>query len=389
MKRGLLLLLIGLLLLPFPALGAQESPDAAPSPSAAATAAPAFSTLEPAAETPQAMTEDEEEARATPLSAAEVAERMRQAGADADVTGNGTVDEADAIAMLLHVTGRLPDLAALPDMLSDSLLGERYLERFSYTGVQQGEGFYRSASVSYALTAVKEKELNYYVADIYLRDLNHFRTAFGLDAYKRTEPVVDMAKNNQAIVAINGDYYSWKNNKGLVIRNGIVYRESIDRRQDLCVLYSDGVIETYAPDEADIEQIISRGAYQSWSFGPSLLDENGQPKTDRSQFRSSIQGPNPRSALGYIEPGHYLFVTVDGRGRGGSDGATMRQLSQLMYDHGCTIAYNLDGGGTAVMANAEGAISRQSNLSRQCSDILFIVEDYTVYDDEASGAAED
>lgn len=389
MKRGLLLLLIGLLLLPVPALGAQESPDAAPSPSAAAIAAPAFSTPEPAAETPQTLTEDAEEARVMSLSAAEVAERMRQAGADADVTGNGAVDEADAIAMLLHVTGRLPDLAALPDILSDSLLGEKHLERFSYTGVQQGEGFYRSASVSYALTAVKEKDLNYYVADIYLRDLNHFRTAFGLDTYKRTEPVVDMAKNNQAIVAINGDYYSWKDNKGLVIRNGIVYRESIDRRQDLCVLYSDGVIETYAPDEADIEQIISRGAYQSWSFGPSLLDENGQPKTDRSQFRSSIQGPNPRSALGYIEPGHYLFVTVDGRGRGGSDGATMRQLSQLMYDHGCTIAYNLDGGGTAVMANAEGAISRQSNLSRQCSDILFIVEDYTVYDDEASGAAED
>ncbi len=389
MKRGLCLLLIGLLLLPIPTLGAQESPDAAPTPSPTGTAAPAFSMPEPAAETPQTLTEDAEEARVMSLSAAEVAERMRQAGADADVTGNGAVDEADAIAMLLHVTGRLPDLAALPDILSDSLLGEKHLERFSYTGVQQGEGFYRSASVSYALTAVKEKDLNYYVADIYLRDLNHFRTAFGLNTYKRSEPVVDMAKNNQAIVAINGDYYSWKNNKGLVIRNGVVYRESIDRRQDLCVLYSDGVIETYAPDEADIEQIISRGAYQSWSFGPSLLDENGQPKTDRSQFRSSIQGPNPRSALGYIEPGHYLFVTVDGRGRGGSDGATMRQLSQLMYDHGCAIAYNLDGGGTAVMANAEGAISRQSNLSRQCSDILFIVEDYTVYDDEASGAGED
>ena len=144
MKRGLLLLLIGLLLLPIPALGAQESPDAAPSPSAAGTAAPAFSTPEPAAET-LPLTEDAEEARATPLSAAEVAERMRQAGADADVTGNGTVDEADAIAMLLHVTGRLPDLAALPAVLSDSLLGEKHLERFSYTGVQQGEGFYRSA----------------------------------------------------------------------------------------------------------------------------------------------------------------------------------------------------------------------------------------------------
>ena len=384
MKRGLCVLLLCLLLLPVPQLAEQETPGATPAPAAQNAVTP-----EPVAASPEPLMNLEDAQAAAPsLRAAEVAERMRHAGADADVTGNGVVDETDALAMLLHVTGRLPDLTALPDILSDSLLGEKHLDRFSYTGVQQGAGYYRSETVSYTLTAVSEEDLNYYVADIYLRDLGHLRTAFGKDVYKRTEPVVDMAKNNHAIVAINGDYFSWKNNKGLVIRNGVVYRESIDRRQDLCVLYSDGVVETYAPDEADIETIISRGAYQSWSFGPSLLDENGQPKTEKSQFRSSIQGPNPRSAFGYVEPGHYLFVTVDGRGRGGSDGVTMKQLSQLMYDQGCTVAYNLDGGGTAVMANAEGAISRQSNLSRQCSDILFIVEDYTVFDDEA-GAAED
>ena len=58
---------------------------------------------------------------------------------------------------------------------------------------------------------------------------------------------------------------------------------------------------------------------------------------------------------------------------------TMKELSQLMYELGCTVAYNLDGGGTAIMADASGAISRQSNSERRCSDILFIVEDYTAF----------
>ena len=66
------------------------------------------------------MNPEDAQAAAPSLCAAEVAERMRHAGADADVTGNGVVDETDTLAMLLHVTGRLPDLTALPDILSDS-----------------------------------------------------------------------------------------------------------------------------------------------------------------------------------------------------------------------------------------------------------------------------
>ena len=62
-----------------------------------------------------------------------------------------------------------------------------------------------------------------------------------------------------------------------------------------------------------------------------------------------------------------------------STGLSLRQLAELMQSLGAQIAYNLDGGGTAIMADASGAISRQSNSERRCSDILFIVEDYTAF----------
>lgn len=311
--------------------------------------------------------------------AADAAACLRGEAGALDATGNGVIDAHDAEAILLHAAGALPDLTGLPGVLAHSLLGEEHMTDFCYTGVRRGEGYYRSKTVSYTLTVVEEEDLTYYVADIVLRDLRHFRTAFGEDTYKRSEFVVDMARRNDAIVAINGDYFTGRENDGPVIRNGELYRNSVDKARDACVLYRDGTVKTYAPDEIDAAAFLADGAYQCWTFGPSLLDENGQPKTERSQFRSTVQGANPRSALGYIEPGHYLFITVDGRGRGGSDGMTMKELSQLMYELGCTVAYNLDGGGTAIMADASGAISRQSNSERRCSDILFIVEDYTAF----------
>ena len=62
-----------------------------------------------------------------------------------------------------------------------------------------------------------------------------------------------------------------------------------------------------------------------------------------TQFKSDVQRPNPRSAIGYFEPGHYCFVQVDGRIES-SRGMTLEELSQLFADLGCTAAYNLDGG---------------------------------------------
>ncbi len=46
-----------------------------------------------------------------------------------------------------------------------------------------------------------------------------------------------------------------------------------------------------------------------------------------------------------IAPYHYVIVVADGREEGYSEGLTLEELSQLMYDLNCIDAYNLDGGG--------------------------------------------
>ena len=210
----------------------------------------------------------------------------------------------------------------------------------------------------------------YYVTDIWIRNIASFKTAFAKGQYGQGihANFMDTVHNNHVVAAISGDYYGARA-KGVVVRNGKLYRDS--SFEDVCVLYEDGVMETYTKEEFQIDEAIARKAYQIWSFGPQLL-ENGQPMTE---FSSSVKSANPRSAIGYYEPGHYCFVTVDGRQTGYSDGMTLQSLSQLFYDLGCTAAYNLDGGQTAMMAFADQLVNQPYNGGRQSSDIIYIADE--------------
>ena len=123
-------------------------------------------------------------------------------------------------------------------------------------------------------------------------------------------------------------------------------------------------------EDISIEDIEARGVWQTWNFGPMLLDENGDPLT---VFNSPdhIEEDNPRAVIGYYEPGHYCFVLVDGRQRGYSMGLTLEQLTVLMKDLGCTRAYNLDGGISAQLAWHSKRINHPG-ANRSLADILYI-----------------
>ena len=101
------------------------------------------------------------------------------------------------------------------------------------------------------------------------------------------------------------------------------------------------------------------------------LDENGNAQTD---LRTNVGKPNPRCAIGYYEPGHYCFVVVDGRQSDWSWGLTMDDLSLLMHNLGCKVAYNLDGGSTAQLYFEGGIYNRPCHTDREISDIVYIAK---------------
>jgi hypothetical protein len=68
----------------------------------------------------------------------------------------------------------------------------------------------------------------------------------------------------------------------------------------------------------------------------------------KSKYPSGVQR-HPRTGLGVTADGRVLMVTVDGR-RTASKGVTLAEMGQLMKSLGAVHAFNLDGGGSTVMA---------------------------------------
>ena len=75
-----------------------------------------------------------------------------------------------------------------------------------------------------------------------------------------------------------------------------------------------------------------------------------------------------------IEPGHYVFVVVDGRADGYSAGITLPGLAELMQGLGCVVAYNLDGGGSATLYFNGEVVNHPvgTGEERGTSDIIYV-----------------
>lgn len=221
--------------------------------------------------------------------------------------------------------------------------------------------------------------VTYFVADIKLASPTDLRSGFAKDQFGENviEVVSVMAKRVGAVVAINGDYYGFRST-GIEIRNGAVFRDK-GARQGL-VIGTDGTFRLYDETTTSAAKLVADGAWQTLSFGPGLVDGGAvlsgieKVEIDTNVGNHSIQGYQPRTAIGMIEPGHIVMVVVDGRSTGYSRGMTLPELAQTMADLGCQVAYNLDGGGSSeVWFNGQVRSKPQgTNSERGTSDILYL-----------------
>ncbi|MDO4835675.1 MAG: phosphodiester glycosidase family protein [Clostridia bacterium] len=242
-----------------------------------------------------------------------------------------------------------------------------------------GETEYIGENLHFTVTTVVDNELfghrlTYYVTDIYLRDIHSLRTA-AANSFKSKnrdrdrDTVANIAQRSNALLAISGDMYNAHSHQ-LVIRNGVVYDSKLYSNWEVCFLYLDGTMETMTAEEYK-SATLRDDIWQAWQFGPSLLDKDGHALT---KFPTSQVKPlNPRCAIGYYEPGHYCFVTVDGR-QSHSRGLELFELSKLMEMLGCKIAYNLDGGESASLYWNGGIYSKPCNGGRFMADIVYLVD---------------
>lgn len=220
--------------------------------------------------------------------------------------------------------------------------------------VESGDGYYRSHNINLTVTEVVEKVddyvARYIVYDVYVRQLENLFTVASTERVAFTE-LVDAA--GDPIAAISGDF--WGNAAYVAVRNGEILTTNVKIENDICVMYRDGTMEIVSPYKYTSDYFDGKDVYQIWDFGPSLLDADGKAfGEDDFDDYSDITSRNPRSSIGYYEPGHYVFIVADGRldiefegEKVYSKGIRMHDFADIYEKLGVRLAYNLDGGDSA------------------------------------------
>lgn len=235
---------------------------------------------------------------------------------------------------------------------------------------------YHDDQIDIVLTTMRVENTTVYVADVQIADISLLKTALAGNTYARnlTETTSVQAANAGAILAINGDYYGAQE-RGYVLRNGMLYRASAQSGTDALVIGADGNFRIITEGETSADTLVREGAWQVLTFGPALV-KDGQVTVRSSDEVGRAMTSNPRTAIGQISEGHYLLVVSDGRTKE-STGLSLRQLAELMQSLGAQIAYNLDGGGSSTMVFQGRVVNSpttngRSIRERSVSDIVYI-----------------
>ena len=237
---------------------------------------------------------------------------------------------------------------------------------------------YNNGEVSIEIRYMRTLYTDIYIADVVTDDPAYLKTALAEGSFGRnlTDTTSSMAEQNDAILAINGDYYGFRDT-GYVIRNGYLYRSvpAKDPNQEDLVLYENGAVDIVREADLTAEEIWHSGAEDIFSFGPGLVID-GEISVVEGEEVKRAQVTNPRTAFGVISPLHYLFVVSDGR-TDESVGLSLLELAHLMKDLGCVTAYNLDGGGSSTMWFNGKVLNHPTTFGdtiaeRGISDIVYI-----------------
>ena len=237
---------------------------------------------------------------------------------------------------------------------------------------------YNNGEVSIEIRYMRTLYTDIYIADVVIDDPAYLKTALAEGSFGRnlTDTTSSMAEQNDAILAINGDYYGFRDT-GYVIRNGYLYRSvpAKDPNQEDLVLYENGAVDIVREADLTAEEIWDSGAEDIFSFGPGLVID-GEISVVEGEEVKRAQVTNPRTAFGVISPLHYLFVVSDGR-TDESVGLSLLELAHLMKDLGCVTAYNLDGGGSSTMWFNGKVLNHPTTFGdtiaeRGISDIVYI-----------------
>lgn len=168
--------------------------------------------------------------------------------------------------------------------------------------------------------------------------------------------LVDMAKENDAVVAINGGGFLDQDGEGsggqpvgIVIQDGKIINGTSNNSGLIGFTNDNKLYLGYI----SAKEAINMGIRDAVEFGPFLI-VNGKSANIKG---NGGYGIHPRSAIGQRQDGIVLFLVIDGR-RAGSLGASMASVLEIMEKYGAYNAANLDGGNSSVLVINNKIVNR-------------------------------
>lgn len=209
-------------------------------------------------------------------------------------------------------------------------------------------------------------------------DPRRVKVATAKNIQEKGETVSNIAKDNDAVAAINAGGFHDPNGTGtgrlpygFIMQDGnYVIGKDVgpDEAVDFVGFTKQGnlIAGTHTKTElADMD------AAEGITFGPPLIVDGQKMITDGD----GGWGIGPRTAIGQKKDGTVIFLVIDGRQPGYSTGATLRDVQDVLYEEGCYIAANLDGGSSTTLYYNGKVVNKPADLlGERMIPTAFIVE---------------
>ena len=249
----------------------------------------------------------------------------------------------------------MPDM---PERDAEGFLAEE--GEFIHEDEEAGLWIYLSPTLQVEIRRQQDDRipLIWFETDIRTRGEERFRTVMTDPEHpgRKNRYPFDIARDEGFVLGFSDDFYAERMSKkemvGIIIREGqIICGKTAKKRTshlpnlDMMIQYPDGTLEVCGCTEYTADELIEKGALNVFSFGPILIRDG---EIDEKMYGSYYRSIEPRHALGMIEPGHYLLLSVQGR-RNDSKGTMLQRVAEMMKERGVTQALNLDGGNTMAL----------------------------------------
>ena len=214
-----------------------------------------------------------------------------------------------------------------------------------------------------------------------INDPTRIKVGYSSKLGKEGELTSDIAKDNNAIAAINGGGFTDKasgslwtgtgaNPAGIIMSNGKIVYDGIkneNQKIESVALTKSGklLVGPYT-----IKEMKKFGVTESVSFGPAMI-VNGQKTINKGDGGWGIA---PRTCIAQRKDGAILLLVIDGR-QVSSLGATLREAQDVLYEYGAYNATNLDGGSSSTLFYDDDVINNPcDNLGERSVPSIIYVE---------------